>query len=61
MGDFPGGPVAKNPPCNAGDSGSISGQETKIPHTSKQLGPHTCQHATARVSVGCKESSHTPQ
>ena len=22
---FPGGPVVKNPPCNAGDTGSISG------------------------------------
>ena len=25
--DFPGGPVAKNPPCNAGDTGSIPGRE----------------------------------
>ena len=24
--DFPGGPVVKNPPANAGDVGSISGQ-----------------------------------
>ena len=31
-GDFPGGPVVKNPPCNAGDAGSIPGQGTKIPH-----------------------------
>ena len=23
--DFPGGPVVKNPPCNAGDKGSIPG------------------------------------
>ena len=23
--DFPSGPVVKNPPCNAGDVGSISG------------------------------------
>ena len=23
--DFPGGPVVKNPPCNAGDVGSIPG------------------------------------
>ena len=30
--DFPGGPVVKNPPCNSGDTGSIPGQETKIPH-----------------------------
>ena len=26
--DFPGGPVVKNPPGNAGDSGSILGWET---------------------------------
>ena len=29
--DFPGGPVVKNPPCNAGDAGSIPGQGTKTP------------------------------
>ena len=28
---FPGGPVAKNLPCNAGDAGSTSGQATKMP------------------------------
>ena len=30
--DFPGGPVVKNPPSNAGDVGSIPGQGTKMPH-----------------------------
>ena len=25
LGDFPGGAVVKNPPANAGDTGSISG------------------------------------
>ena len=29
--DFPGGPVVRNPPCNARDTGSIPGRETKIP------------------------------
>ena len=38
--DFPGGLAVKNPPCNAGDIGSISGQETKIPHAVDQLRPH---------------------
>ena len=37
--DFPGGPVLKNPPCNAGDTGSIPGQGTKIPHVVEQLKP----------------------
>ena len=29
--DFPGGPVVRNPPCNARDTGSIPDQKTKIP------------------------------
>ena len=37
--DFPGGPVVKNPPSNAGDTGSIPGQGTKIPHAVGQLSP----------------------
>ena len=32
-GDFSGGPVVKNLPCNAGDMGSIPGWETNIPAT----------------------------
>ena len=28
--DVSGGPVVKNPPCNAWDMGSMPGQETKI-------------------------------
>ena len=32
--NFPSGPVVENPLFNAGDTGSIPGQETKIPHTS---------------------------
>ena len=39
--DFPGGPVVKNPPYNAGDVGSIPGQRTKIPHAAGQLSLHT--------------------
>ena len=35
--DFRGGPVVKNPPCNAGDMGSISGLGTKIPRATWQL------------------------
>ena len=37
--DFPGGPVVKNPPSNAGDAGSIPGRGTKIPHATWQLRP----------------------
>ena len=38
-GDFPGGPVVKNPPPNAGDVSSIPGQRTKIPHAKSQIPP----------------------
>ena len=37
--DFPGGPVVKNPSCNAGDTCSIPGRGTKIPDASGQLSP----------------------
>ena len=53
--DFPGGPVVKNLPSNAGDVGSISGQETKIPHAAEQLSLHaattepTCPNQRGRV------------
>ena len=34
LGDFPGGPVVKTSPSNAGGAGSILGQGAKIPHAS---------------------------
>ena len=37
--DFPGGPVVKNLPSNAGDAGSIPGQGIKTPHSKGQLSP----------------------
>ena len=37
MGDFPGGPMVKNLPCNAGNASSIPGRGTKISHVVKQL------------------------
>ena len=37
--NFPGGPVVKDPPYNAGDAGSIPGWGTGIPHASGQLSP----------------------
>ena len=39
--DFLGGPLAKNPPSNARDTGSIPGPRTEIPHAMRQLSPHT--------------------
>ena len=38
-GDFPGSPVVKILPSNAGDSGSIPVLGTKIPHGAGQLSP----------------------
>ena len=40
-GDFLGGSVVKNLPSNTGDTGSISGQGTKVPSTVEQLSPCT--------------------
>ena len=37
--EFPGSPLVKNLPCNAGDADSILGLGTKIPHAEEQLGP----------------------
>ena len=42
-GDLPCGPVLKNQPANAGDSGSIPHQETIIPHASG-----AAKHTTAK-------------
>ena len=39
-GGFPGCPVVKNPPSNAGDMGSIPNQGNKIPHAVGYLSPH---------------------
>ena len=44
LGDFPRGPVVENPPCNAGDMGSIPSLETKILHAVGQWG--LCQTMT---------------
>ena len=35
--DFPRGPVVENSLSNAGDTSSIPGQGTKIPHAAEQL------------------------
>ena len=36
--DLPGGTVVKNPPANAGDTGSILGAG-RVPHAAGQLSP----------------------
>ena len=51
---FPGGAVVMSPPSNAGDTGLISSQGTKIPHAAGQLCPHTLEaaHRSWRACVG---------
>ena len=39
--NFPGGPVVKNLPYNAGDKGLIPGWGTKIPHAAEPPRPET--------------------
>ena len=62
-GDFPGGPVVKNLPSNAGDTGSIPGQGTKIPHAMRQL--ESLHAATTEPlcsrAVALPQSALTPQ
>ena len=48
--DFPGGPVVKNPPSNAGDVGSTPYHETKISHVTGQLNFHFHLNAKWQVS-----------
>ena len=53
-GDFPIGPVVKNPSSNAGDSGSTPGQRTKIPHAVGQL---SWNATTRELTHGNKDSA----
>ena len=46
--NFPGGPVVKNPPCNAGDTGRIPSWGTKILHAIQQVKAH-CNTAPGPV------------
>ena len=49
-GALPGGPVAKNLPCNAGDAGLIPFWGLKILYAAEQLGPQakTTEPKTAK-------------
>ena len=41
--------MVKNLPFNAGDTGSIPSQRTKVPHATRQLNPHiTARESTTR-------------
>jgi len=51
--DFPGGPVVKSPPCNAGDMSLIPGQGTKIPHAAGQLSPGAATTESCALEPAC--------
>ena len=55
MRDFPGHPVGKTLPSNAG---SIPGQGTKIPHATGQLSPHATATECALQPVLRNKRSH---
>ena len=55
FGNFPGGPVVKNPPCNAGDVGSVPGQGTEIPHDGG-LVAKLCPTLATQRSAACQGS-----
>ena len=53
-GDFPGGPTVENLPSNAGDTGSIPGWETKIPHA-------TAKTRCSQINKCLKNKTTPPQ
>ena len=57
MQDFPGGPVVKNPPANAGDTGSIP-SPGKF-HVSGQLGPYATTTEPKRLEPVVHKRSHS--
>ena len=58
--------MVKNTPCNAGDTGSISGQETKIPtcHRAPEPGPAatglSCSGARVPQLEGLRTATRDP-
>ena len=58
--ELPGGPVVKNPPANAGDTGSVLVQEG--PHAAGRLSPSTtASETTCLEPMLCSRSSHSPE
>ena len=59
--DFPGGPVVKNPPSNAGDAGTIPGRGTKIPHAMRQLSLHAATTEPVRSGARMPQLERSPR
>ena len=61
LGEFPGGPVVKNPPSNSGDLGSTPGWGSKIPPAMGQLNLSAeCHNKRYRMSQ-LRPCTATPQ
>ena len=58
-GDFPGGPVVKNPPTDAEDTGSVSGPGTEISHAVEQLSPCATTTEALVLKPAIHKRSHT--
>ena len=59
--DFPGSPVVKSPPCNAGNSGLIPGQGIKILHATGQwrsLGQQLWPSAAKQININKQDWKH---
>ena len=56
-GDFSGGSVVKNLPCNAGNTASVPVEELRFPHTTEQIS----SHATTAEPLHHNERTHLPQ
>ena len=56
--DYPGGPVVKNLPYNAGDAGSIPGWGTKIPYALEQLSPRGLELRDTTREILWRMTSH---
>ena len=52
VGTFPGGPVVKNWPCNAGGVGLSPGQGTTIPQVREQINLHTVTRKSMHLDEG---------
>ena len=57
LGDFPGGPMVRNPPCRAGEAGSVPGLGTKIPCAVEWLR----LHAATESAWAAVKDPHVPQ
>ena len=58
--DFPVGPVVKNPPSYAGNTGSVPGQETKIPRAAGQPSPCPTTPESAHFRAGVPQFKKSP-